>query len=159
MGYNTHALLSHGLSTDDILEIIPDVFHLSDDALDFERASSYRLHPHFALAQLGDWHVIWDSRGKLVTDRRYLERFGQHRALSLRLRSSDDRYSFAYVEGGQVRREVQFRQFALHAQSGTPLGLEPQTLDEDALWQLMRDLTGITLEQLAAAHYRRVSLD
>jgi hypothetical protein len=159
MGYNTKILFAKHLSREQIEDIIPDVFWITDEIINFETACSYRLSPSFALGTIGDWIAIWDPRGKMIFDRATLAQFALHEAMSFSINNSEDRYRLLYACEQQIVRSVMYRQSALVGEDGEKLPGETALLDEDDVWQSIENITGITFAQLEALEYSLISLD
>ncbi len=160
MGYNTNFILAKNLTEEELSDIIPDVFEITNEVIDFESASSHNLSPSFAWNRIGDWSIIWDATGKLVLDRSFIQQFSQNSvALSLGFSSVDDKYSFIYVAHSKIIRQLTMQAGKVVLADGQKLDSEPEILDEDTLWQLMTAVSNVTFRQLQDARYALISID
>jgi hypothetical protein len=108
MGYNTNILFAKQLSQEQLIDIIPDVFGVTSEVVDFEAASSYNLAPNFALGTTSNWTIIWDAGGKLSLDQSFVKRFAMSEAISFGLNSTEDRYDLIFAQEEELIQAVTF---------------------------------------------------
>jgi hypothetical protein len=136
MSWHTHLLLArHGR-----LEQLPDVFGPVGGEISFEAASTSGLAPHLAVAQVGDWFALWDPVGQVATGS-----FLDGTSLSLMLDGAADTYTFRWIVDGKLVEEGRVA--------------PPTAADESWAFAAMQRLTGVTVEALEDATYRRVPFE
>jgi hypothetical protein len=159
MGYNTKVLLAKNLDREQVADIIPDVFEITNESINFEAASSYNLAPNLAIGEINDWVIIWDVYGKLVLDQSVVKEFAVFEAVSFDLSSTSDRYQMLYARQKRVVREVVYQSGKNILSEGQKLESEIGELNEDSIWQLIEQITNITLSKLEEIKYNLVVLD
>ena len=152
MSWNTTVLLAEKKSLADMKRVIPDVFRVTKQTIEWEDASSASLEQNIALGELAGWGVLWTPNVRVSTFPEVLEAASRKgRALSLILGGADDYYGFyLYANGKELRRLIRQYRKPLE-QAGTPLPEEAKLDwqdDEDALFTLARKLTGLDVANL-----------
>ncbi len=159
MGYNTRVLFAKNLDREQIADLIPDVFEITDESIGFDEASSYSLAPNLAIGESNNWTIIWDANGKLAGDRNFIEQFAICEAVSFELSSIVDGYVITYARQQKVMREIIYHSGKKIIDKGDRLTWEKDTLDEDNVWQSIAQITSITLSILVSLKYNLVVLD
>lgn len=159
MGYNTKILLAKNLDRKQITDIIPDVFEITDELINFENASSHNLAPNLAIGEIDDWIIIWDVYGKLVLDQSFVKEFALSEAMSFDLSSTIDQYQMLYARQKIIVRNVIYQSGKNILSEGRKLATEIGELNEDSIWQLIQQITGTTLSKLEETKYNLVVLD
>lgn len=166
MGYNTAFLMVEGLmaaGAAGLLEALfdaADLFTPAEDEVGFEAASSQFLHPNLALGAVGGWAVFWNPNAQLLRSDFPQAVSRGRRALAGLLGSVDSRYGFHYYVDGVTRRGIVYEGNTILEKIGAALpeegGLAAPVWgpDEDFVFGIMAQMTGVSWNDLEAATYQ-----
>jgi hypothetical protein len=170
MGYHTNAVLVRGRKLADLAKALPDVYSApdaDDERLSFDEAVAGSLEPDCAVAEIGDWLVVWDPIGQLSfgphgEDFRE-QLFAHAEAMAVTLEGSSDLYAFHYYADGKLIRALTYEERnRVIEDEGAPLPVEKDiTLpkwgrDESWIFTLIERVTGLGFDQLDGDHYLRI---
>jgi hypothetical protein len=166
MGWNTTVLLAERKSLADMKRVIPDVFRVTGQTVGWEDASSASLEPNIALGELPGWGVLWTPNVRVTTFPEVLEAASRRgRALTLILSGVNDYYGFCLYSNGKELRRLMREDHKPVEQAGAPLPEEAKLDwqdDEDALFSLARQLTGLEVANIdtwSAVRFTVAALD
>lgn len=157
MGWNTTALFVRDRSADDLIGFLPDaVGHVLDGRrVTADQAWSFSPGERVYVAETAGWGQLWDPEGRFVAD--VEGRSGTlkgTRALAVLFSSVTSTYAFWLFDDGALVRRVCYvngePSDVLGGIVGEPLPVEGRVEipswgpDEDFLWSVISDVTGLT---------------
>ena len=164
MGWNTTALFVRDRSVDELVASLPDVldYVLDGEQVSADQAWSFSPSERVYLAETDGWVQMWDPEGRFagkVEDWQDGGSFGVLKgtlALAVLFSSVMSTYAFFLFDDGGVVRPSCYQNGepsdVLGGTVGEPLPIENQVEipswgpDEDFLWSVIADVTGLTAD-------------
>ena len=153
MGYNTAFTMIEGVSAAEAMDLFDSRFDAADlfasprQPIRFDEAVSQFLHPNLALGEAGGWAVFWDPTGGLIRSGFSVSASKERRVMTGTLGSADSRFECGWFIGGSEQPEA-----VTLAMDG--LAVPAWGLDEDYVFEVMKRLSRVSLQNLAAATYQ-----
>lgn len=146
MGWNTSAIF---VDSHDPLTLASAATRATGEQVGADTATSGRMRGFLYTARTGPWHELWDPSLEHVLT---MPDLGGHRGLSVIFSSVSSSYGFSlYDERGLVRKII-YSDGEPVAEDGAPLAVEARLEfpswgpDEDFLWAVIEDVTGISFD-------------
>ncbi|TDD07536.1 hypothetical protein [Nonomuraea diastatica] len=158
MGWNTSALFVRGRSIGEVIGCLPDntEFLPSGERLSADHAWSHSPAQRLYLAEADGWCQMWDADQRIPSDVDNLFKTGAPwalqgtRALAVLFSSVSSIYGLWLYDDGELVRGLVFHNGEAVVDAGEPLPAEARVdipawgPDEDFLWTLINDVTGVT---------------
>ncbi|TDD06588.1 hypothetical protein E1292_14830 [Nonomuraea deserti] len=158
MGWNTSALFVRGRSIDEVVGSLPGDagFVPSGERLSADHAWRHTPGQRLYLAEAGGWCQMWDTDQRISLDVGDLLESGAlttlkgTRALAVLFAGVSGVYGWWLYDDGALVRGVVFQDGEPVVDVGEPLavesraGIPPWGPDEDFLWTVINDVTGLT---------------
>ncbi|MFF3866770.1 hypothetical protein [Micromonospora sp. NPDC001898] len=146
MGWNTSAVFVAG---HDPLAMLTSAATATGEEVHGDEATSGLRHGVVYTARTGQWHELWDPSLVYVTTE--IDLTGR-RALSVVFSSVSSSYGFTYHDGHTLARRLVYADGEPVVNEGAPLPVEQGLTfpewgpDEDFVWAVIDDITGITFD-------------